>query len=197
MTDNHRVVAYAYDEYAAQQETSHGTSETTRVIIYIYDPNYPNDDEVYLSFYTHCKSSWIGLTHSKNSSSNPVPVHGFLKDDLSRSYKDNSSTFIKINSCENINIISASLVECTLKFSWGCKFIPYFCLQVNNSNWSYNSSVKSQFPPSDRNIKQLQTTSGSQEITLKLPRAISTVTVRFLEDDQFSPSVTVDAKPVF
>jgi hypothetical protein len=76
---NHRVAIYGYEvrELADDDEIRGERRDDIRaVVLNIYDPNYPNDDEVTLTFFTGCDDDWIGLTHNRGAS-----AFGFFLDD--------------------------------------------------------------------------------------------------------------------
>ena len=79
LTNCHRVVAYDYKIVPpTDDEWIHGprNGQIRRVDLSIYDPNYPGDDGVSLSFYLNCRNNWIGLSHGRGNH-----FHGFFKDD--------------------------------------------------------------------------------------------------------------------
>lgn len=152
--------------------------------LYIYDPNYKNDDDVYLSFFTGCDKDWIHLQHSKNKK-----VTGFFVDDKERSYPSAELPNVEIQKLELAEIISATHAQFDFQFRWECYFIPYFCIQVDGADWLYNNSLKNQLLP-DGNIKQCPTNKGNMKVNLELPREPSTVEVRILDDDAFTSSTS-------
>lgn len=199
LSDNHRVVAYAYEERPLRDgEWVHGNRRPNirHVTISIYDPNYPYDpyrpgcDDVSLTFYTGCDDSWIHLRHSEDDE-----FHGFFLDDKDRSYASADSTSVSISSCVQTGISSATEADYDLKFSWRCRFIPYFSIRVNGVDWQYNAPAKAGYPPADLDNKQCQAMTGSETVNLKLPRALSELEVRLLGSDDYSESLEVDARP--
>jgi hypothetical protein len=170
----------------------HGTANSgiQAVTIYIYDPNVPNDDDVRLTFYTGCDDSWIGMRHNRGAS-----ARGFFLDDRNRTFAHPASTTLTIASCTQSGISSPSRADYQFTFSWTCSFIPYFCIQVNGTNWNYNGVARSGLEPISMDDKQCPTTTGSTTVSLSLPRARSQITVRLLNSDLFSQTVEVDATP--
>jgi hypothetical protein len=82
MSNNHRVVVYGYTTRGLNDNDKiQGTKNPNiqRVDMMIYDPNYPNDDHVTLSFYVDCDDNWIGLTHNRGDN-----FHGFFMDEKKR-----------------------------------------------------------------------------------------------------------------
>ena len=67
LADSHRVVAYAYDERPVYSTDYAPDGAKVFVTIFIYDPNYKNDDNVYLTFYLGGKDHKLRLRHSKNA----------------------------------------------------------------------------------------------------------------------------------
>ncbi len=193
LEDSHRVVAYAYEERSIIQGEGAPSGADTHVTIFIYDPIYFNDDDVCLTFYLNGDQSNIRLRHNRGDE-----YHGFFLDDKDRSYAFQDGTLVKINKCEQTGISSATVADYDLDFSWQCCFIPYFCVQVDGSNWNYNKGpgqAKSELSPKGRDNKQCSSRTGSTTVNLKLPRALSTVTVRLLDDDNYCRSTNVDAVP--
>ncbi len=193
LSNNHRVVAYAYEErslYDWEWVRGKRHPEILHVTILIYDPNYPNDDDVCLTFYTGCDDSWIGLNHNRG-----LDTHGFFLDDKSRPYANNVATALAINSCEQTGISSATRADYRLKFSWSCRFIPYFCILVDDIKWKYNDTAKSIIVPGDKDNKQCQTINGNMSVNLKLPRDLSKVSVRLLDSEDYTRSVDIDVRP--
>jgi len=193
LADSHRVVAYAYEERPLLDgEWVHGNRNpnTQHVAIFIYDPGYPDCDDIALSFYTGCEDSWINLRHSEGDE-----FHGFFLDDKDRDYASSDSTFVCINSCVQTGISSAFWASYDVRFSWTCRFIPYFCIRVDGGNWRNNESAKAGYLPVDMDDKQCQGRTGSETVKLLLPRALTRVEVRLLDADDYSRSVDVDARP--
>ena len=206
LSNNHRVVAYAYQERELydwewvhpdnKNDDPSYRAQIGAVDILIYDPNYPNDDDVYLTFYKGCDDSWIDLKHSKG-----LDVHGFFLDDKDRSYASADSTILRINKCEQTGISSATMADYDLKFFWRCRFIPYFCIQVDGIDWNYNSLLRDNYEPKNRPDgtpfvnKQCPTRTDSVTVSLKLTRARSKVAVKLLDTDDYYQSVEVDAVP--
>ena len=194
LKNNHRVVAYAYEERPLQDgEWVHGDSNPNirHVTIFIYDPNYHDDDDVRLTFHRGCDDSWIRLRHNKPYEE----YHGFFLDDKERSYTSADSTSVWIDSIVQTGISSVTEADYDLQFSWKCRFIPYFCIQVNGVNWQNNALAKANYLPADKDNKQCPARTGSETVKLKLPRNLSRVTVRLLDADNYSQSTEVDASP--
>jgi hypothetical protein len=72
--DSHRVVAYAYNVTDPDPGAPSGADD--KVTLMIYDPNYPNRDDVELTFYLGAKRSEIRLNHNLRDK-----YYGFFKDD--------------------------------------------------------------------------------------------------------------------
>jgi len=195
LSDSHRVVAYAYEQRAIIEGEGEPSGADSHVTISIYDPNYENDDEVCLTFFLGGKNSNIRLRHNRGDT-----FHGFFLDDKDRSYSFADNTMVQINKCEQTRISSASLASYDLEFSWQCRFIPYFCIQVDGQNWKYNdaaSQAKSMFNPLNFDKKQCSVRTGSITVNLNVPRSLSTLTVRLCDSDYYERSVEVDALPAF
>jgi len=197
LSNNHRVVAYAYDErplYA--NEWVHGDPDSRQraqisvVSIQIYDPNHPNDDNVWLTFYRNAPDAWIKLKHSDGRD-----VHGFFLDDRNRNYVNVDNTDVWIDECVQTGIRSANRADYNLTFSWRCRFIPYFSLQIDGINWNYNSAERARYNPINQDDKQCQIRNGSLTLNLQVPRASFTVAVRLLGTDEYLKSLWVDAQP--
>ena len=199
--NNHRVVAYAYYERPLYDGEGAPGGADTAVIIYIYDPNYPNCDDVYLKFYLHGTSNKIKMTHSMNSE-----VHGFFLDDKNREFIFPDNPSVLINNCIQTGIPNRSTADYELKFSWKCKFIPYFCLQIDNGDWALNDHLKRSLVPtivpsysgaltSYFNNKQCPSRIGEMTLNIKVGRKINTVGIRLLDSNNFVNSLTVDATP--
>ena len=193
MSDNHRVVAYAYDVRGlASTDWVHGQRHASirHVTIWIYDPNRPNEDDVCLTFFTGCDDEWIGLRHSVPGND----FRAFFLDDRNRSYQYNEATKISIDSCVVSGISDYALADVDLTFSWKCAFIPYFSVQVNGADWQLNAAAQQQFAPDGIN-KQCAARTGSLTVNLKVPRAMTTVGVRLLASDGYADTIEVDATP--
>lgn len=80
LADSHRVVAYAYKVTDPESGAPSGAKD--KVTLKIYDPNYPNRDDVELTFYLGAKRSNIRLRHTAGDK-----FHGFFKDDKKRNYR--------------------------------------------------------------------------------------------------------------
>jgi hypothetical protein len=187
LVQHHRVVAYGFEERDyIPGEYVHGkpNSQIKFVKLYIYDPNYKNDDGVYLSFFVGCDDDWIHLEHSKGDK-----FTGFFVDDKGRNYLSDELPNVEIQELELAEIISADRAQFDFQFRWECSFIPYFCIQVDGADWQYNDPLKEQFLP-DGNIKQCPTRTGSMNVNLKVPRKPSTVAVQLLDDDAFTSSTS-------
>ena len=129
LSDNHRVIAYGYDERPLRDgDWVHGSRHASirKITIWIYDPNFHDDDDVQLSFFTGCDDNWIGLRHNRPGEE----FHGFFRDDRSRSYTFADSTTVAINSCVQSSIVSSAAAEYDLRFSWRCRIIPCFCVMM-------------------------------------------------------------------
>lgn len=195
LEDSHRVVAYAYDVASIVEGEGAPKGADSKVTIWIYDPNYPDEDSVKLTFYLGAERSSIRLRHSKGDE-----FHGFFKDDRDRSYDYSDATKVQIDKCDQTGISSATRADYDFEFSWQCRFIPYFNILVNGMSWGYNrssSQARSQYEPTDKDNKQCPCRTGSLTVNLKLPRKISTVAVRLLRDDSYHESIEVDALPAF
>jgi hypothetical protein len=192
LENNHRVVAYAYEIDAVAQGGSAPEGADSMVTIWIYDPGYHDQDDVKLTFYLGAEDSKIKLRHSEGDE-----YHGFFKDDKDRSYVSSDATYVRIDVCEQTGISSAIRADYALKFSWQCRFIPYFQIVVDDGSWKYNDQAKSQYEPADKDNKQCPSTNGSLTVNLKLPRDISTVAVQLLDDNAYYRSIGIDASPIF
>lgn len=193
LVNNHRVVAYDYEERPLTDLDVPASDHANMscVTIFIYDPNEPNDDDVSLTFYTGGDNSEISLSHSKKGA-----IGGFFLDDKPRDYASSDSTSIQITSYLQTGISSATLADYNLTFSWKCRFIPYFCIQIDGKNWEYNDLVKENYlPNTDKNNKQCPAKTGSITLNLQLPRSRSKVTVRLLDTDDYTKYVWIDATP--
>lgn len=193
LEDTHRVVAYAYDIGSAGGGAPKGAD--FKVTIWIYDPNYPDKDDVKLTFYLGAERNNIKLRHNQGDE-----FHGFFKDDKDRSYAHSDTTNVQIDKCEQTGISSRTRADYDLTFSWQCRFIPYFNILVNNSSWLYNDDddpnlAKSQYQPTDEDNKQCSSRTGRLTVSLKLPRDISKVAVRLLDDNTYYDLIEVDARP--
>jgi hypothetical protein len=197
LKDNHRVVAYAYEIDAVAQGGGAPEGADSKITIWIYDPksSYYDKDDVKLTFYLGAEDSKIRLRHSGGDE-----YHGFFKDDKDRNYESSDATYVRIDKCEQTGISSANRADYALKFSWQCRFIPYFTVIVDDGNWKYNkdtNQARSQYEPVDKDHKQCPATSGSLTVNLLLPRDTSTVAVRLLDDNTYYQSVGCDARPTF
>ena len=197
LENDHRVVAYAYD-IDSTVGAGAPAGANSKVTLWIYDPNYPDGpnyahdaDDVKLTFYLGAERSNIRLRHSEGDE-----YHGFFKDDMERDYIYPDATFVRIDKCEQTGISSATRADYDLKFSWQCPFIPYFNILVDDESWKYNNQAKSQYEPAHKDNKQCSSRTGSVTASLRLPRDISTVAVRLLDDDAYYESIEVDARPV-
>lgn len=205
LSDNHRVVAYAYQVRDLVAGSGEGAPDgaSQAVDIAIYDPNYPNDDDVLLTFYLGGDNCNIRLHYNKPNEE----AHGFFLDDKERSFSNPQSTAVKIDSCVQTGISSIDRADYDLKFSWKCSFVPYFIIQVDGGNWKYNryigapgqspndGSAWSELEPKNMDNKQCTVGVGHMTVKLRLPRAVSKVTLRFLDSDYWNRSVDVDATP--
>lgn len=191
LEDSHRVVAYAYS--VGSQGDGAPSGAHSKVTIWIYDPNYPDKDSVKLTFYRGADDNDIRLRHSKGDE-----FHGFFKDDRVRSYDCSDATMVQIDKCEQTGISSATRADYDFKFSWRCRFIPYFNILVNGASWRYNrSSARSRYEPTDKDNKQCPSRTGSLTVNLNVLRDVFTVAVRLLRDDSYYESIEVDALPSF
>ena len=192
LTDNHRVVAYAYEIRPLYDgEWVHGNINPNirHITLSIYDPNFPNDDSVCLTFYTGCDDSWIGMKHTYEN------FHGFFLDDQNRAYVSNDETSVSITSCAQTAINSPTLADYELKFSWKSRIIPYFLIQIDGQNWCGNSLAKASLTPAMSDNKQCPAPAGNLTVKLMLPRAISQLSVRLLDSDSYTCSMAIDAHP--
>lgn len=193
LTDSHRVVAYAYEVKSTVEGDGSPGGAHSKVTIWIYDPNYENDDGVSLTFYLGAKRNRIRLSHSKGAG-----YTGFFKDDIDRNYAYTDATFVRVDTCEQTGISSASRADYDFKFSWQSRIIPYFKIIINGDKWKYNtapSQARSQHEPKNKDEKQCSSRKGSLNVRLKLPRSLSTVEVQLLGDPAYLDTVEVDAKP--
>jgi len=192
LSDNHRVVAYAYEVRSVDPAEGAPSGADSHVTIYIYDPNYENEDDVCLTFFTGAKRSKIRLRHNRPDEE----VHGFFLDDIPRDWAFPASTMVRIDKCERTAIIDKTTANYALHFSWKCSFIPYFCIQVNDGDWAYNSGLNSTYEPTNLANKQCHATVGTFTIeNLVLPRALCKVGVRLLDSNNYYLSMQVDAQP--
>ena len=139
LEDHHRVVAYAYEVRPVVAGEGAPSGADSHVTIYIYDPNYPDDDDVSLTFFTGGAKSKIRLRHNQPDED----VHGFFLDDVDRSYASSDSTMMQIDKYEQTAIKDANWANYEIQFSWQCRFVPYFCVRVNDVEWQYNSVLQS------------------------------------------------------
>ncbi len=195
LSAHHRVIAYGFEERELyDDEYVHGerNAKIRHVKLYIYDPNHPNDDDVYLTFYTNCDDHWIRLRHSEDKK-----YTGFFVDDLVRNYSSTDDPEVHIEKLELSEFTSATNAMFDLKFNWKSRTIPYFCVQIDGVDWGDNAAAKASLSP-EGNIKQCPAITGSQTIELELPRSSSTVTVRYLDEDSLSVSADSEVgKPYF
>ena len=154
MGNHHRVVAYAYEtrglcegEYVYAKDDGMRNdpeyrAKVTVVTVRIYDSNFPRDNDVTLTFKTGTYQHGISLKHNRmvEVGEDPSFYHGFFLDDANRSYRSSSDTFVRNVRCDPKEIISRDRAIYDLKFSYGCRFIPYFLVQVNGGNWRYNAA---------------------------------------------------------
>jgi hypothetical protein len=185
LTKHHRVVAYGFEERKLyDDEYVHGkrNAKIWHVKLYIYDPNHPNNDEVYLSFYTNCDDHWIHLKHSEDKK-----YTGFFVDDLAREYSSTDDPDVHIEKLELSEFTSATNASFDLKFNWISRTIPYFSVQIDGVDWGDNAAAKASLSP-EGNIKQCPAKTGDLTIELDLPRSSSTVTVQYLDEDSLSVS---------
>lgn len=194
LDQHHRMVAYAYDLDSPGDSAPTGADK--KVTLWVYDPNYPNRDDIKMTFYLGANKSKIRLRHNEKGDK----YHGFYKDDKTRNFcaACNGPKSVNIDTCTLKQYISASRVEYDFKFSWKCQFIPYFDILIDGVSWRYNDGdglAKEQYQPEDEDIKQCPTRSGDLTIPLRIRRDIVTIEVRLLDDDRFLRSIEVDAKP--
>lgn len=196
LEDSHRVVAYAYDIDSIVQGEGAPEGADYKVTIWIYDPNYPDRDDVRLTFYRGAERNNIRLRHSIKGDK----YHGFFKDDKDRSYNYSDATYVRIDECEQTGISSATRADYDLKFSWQCRFIPYFNILINGESWKSNrgtSGARSRYEPTNKDNKQCSSRAESLTVSLELPRDLSTVAVRLLKDNDYYDSIEVDASTAF
>lgn len=193
LDETHRVVAYAYDIASNFQGGPRGAD--SKVTIWIYDPNFPDIDDVKLTFYLGAEDHNIRLHHNKTQHDDRY--RGFFKDDKDRDYAHLDTTNVQIVNCVQTGISSRTRADYNFTFSWKCRFIPYFNILIDNESWQYNEDglAKSQYQPTDKSNKQCYSRTGSLTVSLELPRKISTVAVKLLNDDTFYESIEVDARP--
>ena len=126
LKDVHRVVAYAYKIRSINPGEGSPDGADKAVIIHIYDPNYPNDDNVRLRFFLGGEDNNIRINHNRGDD-----VHGFFLDDKSRNFKYRKDTQLDIIECKQTKIISADRAVYNFIFSWKCRIIPYFKIQID------------------------------------------------------------------
>jgi hypothetical protein len=90
---------------------------------------------------------------------------------------------------------SAREADYNLEFSWTCRFLPYFCIRVDDWEWGSNAAAKALYEPTDNDNKQCPSTKGSLTVALQLPRRASKVAVRLLDTNVYDSAVQVDATP--
>ena len=194
LVDHHRVVAYAYDIRPVSSGDDAPSGADSKVTLRIYDPNEPNDNNVRLTFFLGADGDDIKLRHTYKGSR----YKGFFKDDKNRKYRYSVPTYVRIDNCEQTGFSSATLADYQLTFSWQCSFIPYFNIIIDDVNWQYNTIAglaKSQFQPIGEDNKQCPSWNSNLNIGLKLPRNISKVEVRLLDNSTYNDSIEVDAVP--
>jgi hypothetical protein len=200
LKNNHRVVAFAYEErglYPTDWVHGDRNDNIRKILIRIYDPNHPNDDDVFLTFFTGCDDSWIGLFHNRGDS-----FHGFFLDDEARAYAYGFPTTLAIVACTQTEIVSAGWAHYDLTFGWRCKVIPYFTIEIDGTRWSSNPGAGAAFQeafddiaPTNSDTKQCPSVAGSQTVKLRLPRRCTRVSVRLMDSDEFVQTIEVDATP--
>ncbi|HEC77583.1 MAG TPA: hypothetical protein ENI34_00385 [candidate division WOR-3 bacterium] len=192
--DSHRVVAYAYDIGAPDRQAPAGADQ--KVTLWIYDPNLPDNDDVRLTFYLGSRNNEIKLRHNFGYIYD-FKFHGFFMDDKNRVYSHSEATQIQIDPSQRLRILSATLVNYDLKFSWRCRFVPYFNIIIDDDAWLNNRQLQSQYLPDRGKVdKQCPSRNGSMSIPLKLIRKVSIIKVQLLGDDNYTQSIEIDAKPV-
>ncbi|MBL8323689.1 MAG: hypothetical protein JNJ89_01905 [Rubrivivax sp.] len=196
LKDNHRVVAYGFEERGLRDgEWVHGTRKAgiRKVTLCIYDPNFPGDDELTLSFFTGCDDSWIGMAHSGGDE-----FHAFFLDDEGRAFAHAEAGAVRIESCTRAAFVSAAAASYELKFTWSHAVIAFFTLEVNGQRWSAATQPRfGDWLPRARDIKQCAARAGTATLTLQLPRARSVVSVRLMDSETLVASVEVDAAPAY
>jgi hypothetical protein len=194
LEDNHRVVAYAYEVRSLNSsDWVHGERRAgiKHVTLYIYDPNYPNKDDVALTFFTGCEDSWIGMEHSKGKD-----FRAFFLDDSERQYRYGGDTTLWINGCKLFDITGYDETEVDLTFTWSCRFIPYFRVLLNGATWGRNQAARERYAPTTGDDKQCPSRSGTMTVRLKVPRDQSSVGVRLLDQPDYERAIAVDMRPL-
>ena len=206
--DNHRVIAYAYenvsvsnDNAASNYDPEAPNNATLRVTISIYDPNFEMDDDVKLTFYLHGENSNIHIRHNRNKE-----VHGFFLDDKDRSFAYEDNTLMQIKKCDLIGF-NGLLADYNLEFSWKCRIISYFTIQIDGIDWNLNHLLRDQYTPTiiidsnnsriDAIHKQVPSRIGSLTLSIKLPRKLTTIAVKLLDsnDIQCFQSIQINLLP--
>jgi hypothetical protein len=206
LKNNHRVVAYAYEQSTIVRGENTPIGASSKVTIWVYDPNYPYStstnapdcDEIKLTFYLGADNHKINLNHSEAGNR----YHGLFKDDKSgpeRQYKYNNRTSIKIEKCDQINIKTKTMAECRLNFSWKCKVIPFFDILIEDESWKYNGmqhQSKYKFQPSRLNNKQCESHQGNLSVILNIPRKSTKIKLILLADNNYTDFIEINMGPV-
>lgn len=193
LSSHHQVVAYAYRTALASQTDTAPRGAKEEVTLWIYDPNDPNNNSACLTFFLGADKGRIRLRYNGDNR-----YHGFLMHDVERGYRlEEVNDCFWVNKCEQIRITSAKWAEYRLKISWTSRIVPYFEVLIDDEAWAYNSDARGQYAPTNDNMKQCPSQEGELTVTLRLPRRLSTVIVRFLEDDDLARTQKVDATPAF
>lgn len=194
LIENHRVVVYGYDiRDVPDGEGIRGdwNSNIKHVTLNVYDPNYPNNDEVNITFYTGCDDDWIKIRHNRGDS-----VAGFFLDDVDRKYSYGDESDLQITKCAPLGISSFSEARCRISLSWTCKVIPFFRVLIDGSAWKMNSQLKGGLAPFGKEFKQCDSRSGSMTIDVTVPRAECVLSVQLLDGDfARTRSVHLDMRP--
>lgn len=196
LANNHRVVAYAYEVNPLTSSMwVHGKrhARIRHVTMYVYDPNYPDRDDVALTFFTGCDDSWIRLRHTREDDE----FHGFFLDDEGVAFQYTDTTTVDIDNCVPSGITGVNVVDCKLTFSWACRFIPYYRLRVNGVDWLLNAALQPQSSATGAPLddQQCPVRSGTTTITISAPRAVSTIGIELLGTDAFKTEIQVDLTP--
>lgn len=188
--NNHRVVAYAYDYLSISGDPIAPPGATKKIVISIYDPNFPMDDEVKLSFYSQGARSKILLTHNRGKE-----VHGFFLDDKDRQFIFREITAMQITDLTQTDLVR-SIAYYDLTFSWQCRVFSYFNLLIDGVDWYLNSDLCKKYSPLkirdqdnyevDAIHKQVPARIDSLTLPIVLQRKRTTVAIKLLDSNDFS-----------
>lgn len=118
LVNNHQVIAYRYTIDEANK----------RVEIGIYDPNYPNNNDVSISFYYD--SNYIQASHSEGDT-----LRGFFRIQYDKDRTVPTINTLESDGCSHLEDRCVQGVRQGLfkiEFHWSCNFIPSFTLEQNN-----------------------------------------------------------------